>query len=99
MDSSGDRHASTQQVRPPTPDEFFSDSGWALLWIDGILLVPAIFGAMFLSLAAKLLVASVGIALAATFGILYSWARVHPTGTTAHLLELLHVAPRRPIAR
>jgi len=41
----------------------------------------------------------VGIVISVTFGILYSWARMHPTSASAHLLEVLHLAPRRPIAR
>jgi hypothetical protein len=60
------------------PDEWVSNSGWALLWIDGILLVPAIFGALFLPPVPRLLVLGVGIAIAATFGILYSRARAKP---------------------
>jgi hypothetical protein len=54
---------------------------------------------MFLSSLIRILILSVGIALAATVGILYTWARVHPMSASAHLLEVLHLAPRRPIAR
>jgi hypothetical protein len=91
--------APSQDVRPHMPDQYVSNNGWALIWIDAILLVPVIFGVMFLPSVIQLLILSVGIALAATFGILYSWARVHPTSASAHLLEILHLAPRRPVAR
>ncbi|SRR5258705_9585327 len=91
--------APSQQVRPRTPDQYVSNDGWALIWIDAILLVPVIFGVMFLPSIIRILILSVGIALAATWGILYSWARVHPTSASAHLLEALHLAPRRPITR
>jgi hypothetical protein len=91
--------APSQEVRPHVPDQYLSSNGWALIWIDAILLVPAIFGVMFLPTMIRLLIVSFGIAVAVTFGILYSWARVHPTSAPAHLLEVLHVAPRRPIAR
>jgi hypothetical protein len=89
----------SQEVRPHTPDQYVSNSGWALIWIDAILFVPVVFGVMFLPGLLRLLVLSVGIAVAATFGILYAWARVHPTSASAHLLEVLYLAPRRPVAR
>jgi hypothetical protein len=91
--------APSQDVRPHMPDQQVSNNAWALIWIDAILFVPVIFGMMFLPSLIRILILSVGIALAATFGILYSWARVHPTSASAHLLEVLHLAPRRPIAR
>jgi hypothetical protein len=89
----------SQEVRPHTPDQFVSNSGWALIWIDAILFVPVVFGVMFLPGLLRLLILSVGIAVAATLGILYAWARVHPTSASAHVLEVLHIAPRRPVAR
>ena len=91
--------APSQDVRPHMPDQYVSNNAWALIWIDAILLVPVVFGMMFLSSLIRILILSVGIALAATFGISYSWARVHPTSASAHLLEVLHLAPRRPVAR
>jgi len=89
----------SQKVRPHTLDQYVSNSGWALIWIDAILFVPVVFGVMFLPGLIRLFILSVGIAVAATLGILYAWARVHPTGASAHLLEVLHLAPRRPVAR
>ena len=91
--------APSQEVRLHRPDQFVSNSGWALIWIDAILFVPVVFGVMFLPGLLRLLILSVGIAVAATLGILYAWARVHPTSTSAHVLEVLHIAPRRPVAR
>jgi len=91
--------APSQEVRLHMPNRYVSNSGWALIWIDAILLVPVVFGVMFLPGLLRLLILSVGIGVAATLGILYAWARVHPTSASAHLLELLHLAPRRPIAR
>ena len=88
----------SQEVRPHTPDQYVSKGGWALIWIDAILFVPVVFGVMFLPGLLRLVILS-GIAVAATLGILYAWARVHPTGASAHLLEVLHLAPRRPVAR
>jgi hypothetical protein len=88
----------SQEVRPHTPDQYVSNRGWALIWIDAILFVPVIFGVMFLPGLLRLLILS-GIAIAATLGILCAWARVHPTSASAHLLEVLHLAPRRPITR
>ena len=85
-------------MRPHTPDQYVSNRAWALIWIDAILFVPVVFGVMFLPGLLRLLVLSV-IAVAATLGILYAWARVHPTSAPAHLLEVLHLAPRRPIPR
>jgi hypothetical protein len=48
MDSHKHPHGPAQQVRPHMPDEWISDSGWALLWINAILLIPAMFGVLFL---------------------------------------------------
>jgi hypothetical protein len=60
--------------RPHAPDEFISNAGWALIWIDAILFVPAIFGVMFLPAMVRLLVVGAAIAFAAACGFLYSWA-------------------------
>ena len=89
----------SQEVRPHTLNQYVSNSGWALIWIDAVLFVPVVFGVMFLPALLRLLILSVGIGVAATLGILYAWARVHPTSASAHVLEILHIAPRRPVAR
>jgi len=81
------------------PYQYVSNSGWALIWIDAILFVPVVFGVMFLPGLLRLLILSVGIGVAATLSILYAWARVHPTSASAHVLEVLHIVPRRPIKR
>ncbi len=73
--------------------ERVSFDGAALLWIDAILLVPAIFGLMFLPTIARALALSVVVALPVTYALLYSWARVHPAGAGAHLLDALHIGP------
>jgi hypothetical protein len=91
--------APSQEVRPHIPDQYVSNNGWSLIWIDAILFVPVIFGVMFLPDIIRLFILSVGIAVGATLGILYAWARVHPASASAHILEVLHIAPRRPIAR
>ena len=95
MDSSNDQRASSGTMQPRVEQEWISDTGWALIWIDAILLVPAIFGVMFLPLVIRLLLLSVGIALVGTYVILYTWARTHPRSTSAHLLQALHFIPRR----
>jgi hypothetical protein len=89
----------SQEVRPHTLDQYVSNSGWALIWIDAILFVPVVFGVMFLPGLLRFLILSVGIGVAATFGILFAWARVHPASSSAHLLEVLHLTPRRPVSR
>ena len=99
MDFSQHHGASSQQVRPHVRDEWISNSGWALLWIDGILLVPAIFGVMFLSLVPRLLVVGIVAAIAGLLGILYVSARMNPAGATGRLLEVFHVAPRPRVPR
>ena len=91
--------APSQDVRPRMPEDFVSFDGGALIWIDAILLVPAIFGVMFLPGLLRLAVLSVAIALTVTYGLLYSWARVHPASASAHLLEALHIAPHRRVVR
>ncbi len=98
-DSPKELRAPSQEVRPHMPDQYVSNDGWALIWIDALLFVPVVFGVMFLPGLLRLLVLSVAIAVAATLGILYAGASVHPTSASAHVLELLHIAPRRPVAR
>ena len=90
-----DLHARSHEVRPRFPTEMVSFDGAALLWINAILLVPAIFGVMFLPNLLRAVVLSLAVALVATYFILYSWARVHPTSAGAHLLERLHLSPPR----
>jgi hypothetical protein len=92
-----DLAAPSQKVTPPVPKSTSFD-GAELLWIDAILLVPAIFGIMFLPDVVRAIVLSVVVALVATYFLLYAWARLHPTSFGAHLLELLHIGPRRPVA-
>ena len=81
-----------------SPDPYVSLDGMSLLWIDTILLVPAIFGVMFLPSILRIVVLSGAIGMAVAFGILYSWARMHPAGSTAHILDLLHIGPRRTVS-
>ena len=90
-----DQRAPSQEIRPRVPTEVVSFDGAALLWIDAILLVPVIFGVMFLPTLLRAFVVSVAVALAVTYFVLYSWSRVHPTSFIAHLLEVLHIAPPR----
>ena len=90
-----DLHAPSREVRPGNSTELVSFDGAALLWIDAILLVPAIFGLMFLPTIARALALSVIVALLVTYALLYSWARVHPAGAGAHLLDVLHIGPTR----
>jgi hypothetical protein len=89
--------APSHKVTPPVSKSTSFD-GAELLWIDAILLVPAIFGIMFLPDLLRAIVLSVVVALIATYFLLYAWARVHPTSFGAHLLELLHIGPRRRVA-
>jgi putative effector of murein hydrolase LrgA (UPF0299 family) len=88
-----DLDAPSQKVTPRVPESVSFD-GAELLWIDAILLVPAIFGIMFLPDVLRAIVLSVVVALIATYFLLYAWARVHPTSFSAHLLALLHIGPR-----
>jgi hypothetical protein len=90
-----DLHAPSQEVRPHVPTGVVSFDGAALLWIDAILFVPAIFGVMFLPTILRAIALSVMVALVVTYFVLYSWARAHPASTGAHLLELLHIGPAR----
>jgi putative effector of murein hydrolase LrgA (UPF0299 family) len=90
-----DRHAPSQEVRPHVPTKLVSFDGASLIWIDAILLVPAIFGVMFLPTILRAVALSVMVALVATYLVLYSWARLHPASMGAHLLDLLHLGPPR----
>jgi hypothetical protein len=89
-----DLAAPSQRVTPRVPESVSFD-GAELLWIDAILLVPVIFGIMFLSDVLRAIVLSVVGALVVTYFVLYAWARVHPTSFGAHLLALLHIGPSR----
>jgi len=89
------RQAPSREIRPHVPTELVSSDGAALLWIDAILLVPAIFGVIFLPTFVRAVVLSVALALVVTYVLLYSWSRVHPASRGAHLLERLHIGPPR----
>jgi hypothetical protein len=88
-----DLAAPSQKLTSAVPKRSSFD-GAELLWIDAILLVPAIFGIMFLPDVLRAVVLSLCIALVMTYFALYAWARVHPTSFGAHLLELMHIGPR-----
>ena len=90
-----DLHAPSQEIRPRVPTGLVSFDGAELLWIDAILFVPAIFGVMFLPDLLRAVALSLMVAIVATYFILFAWARVHPTSSTAHLLQRLHIAPTR----
>ena len=90
-----DLRAPSQHIKPRVPTEKVSFDGAELIWIDAILLVPAIFGIMFLPDFLRAVVLSLVVALLATYFALYSWARVHPTSFGAHVLTLLHIGPKR----
>jgi hypothetical protein len=90
-----DSHAPSHELRPHVPVELVSFDGASLIWIDAILLVPAIFGVMFLPTILRAVAISVMVALVVTYFVLYSWARVHPTSVGAHLLDVLHLGPPR----
>jgi hypothetical protein len=92
-----DLHAPSQDVRPRVPTEFVSFEGAALIWIDAILLVPAIFGIMFLPDALRIIALSLCVASIVGYFILYGWARVHPTSFGARLLDMLHIGPNRRV--
>ena len=89
-----DLHAPSQDVTPRIPTEIISFDGAELIWVDAILLVPAIFGIMFLSDVLRAIVLSLCVALVVTYFALYAWARVHPASAGAHLLDLLHIGPK-----
>jgi len=86
-------HAPNQYV---SPEQYVSIDGWALIWITTILLVPAIFGVMFLPPLPRFLVLVLALAGGVLFSVLYSWAIIHPASTTAHVLDRLHIGPPRP---
>ena len=90
-----DLDAPSQRVTPRLPTQSTSREGAELLWIDAILLVPAIFGIMFLPDVLRAIVLSLTVALVVTYFMLYAWARVHPTSLGAHLLARLHIGPPR----
>jgi len=90
-----DRHAPSQEIRPHVPTELVSFDAASLIWIDAILLVPVIFGVMFLPTILRAVALSVMVALVVTYFVLYSWARLHPAGKGAHVLDLLHLGPPR----
>ena len=92
-----DAHDHSPNQQRVAPDQLVSNDGWALIWICTILLVPAIFGVMFLPALARLLVFSLGIGFGVTFAILYTWATVHPASATAHVLDVLHIGPPRTV--
>ena len=80
---------------PRVPVEYVSFEGASLIWIDAILLVPAIFGVMFLPTLLRALAIAVMVALVVSYFVMYSWARVHRDTTIAHLLDVLHIGPPR----
>jgi hypothetical protein len=88
-----DLAAPSQKVAPRVPEPASFD-GAELLWINAILLVPAIFGIMFLPDVLRAIVLSLCVGLVVTYFVLSAWARVHPTSFSAHLLALLHIGPR-----
>jgi putative effector of murein hydrolase LrgA (UPF0299 family) len=90
-----DLHAPSQEVRPRVPTDIVSFDGAALLWIDAILFVPAIFGVMFLSNILRALAIAIILALVVSYFVVYSWARVHRDTALAHLLDVLHIGPPR----
>jgi len=77
--------------------ELVSFDGAALLWMNGILLIPVIFGVMFLSDLLRVLALSVTIAVLVTYGVLYVWAKGHPQSAGAHVLDVLHIGPKRSV--
>jgi hypothetical protein len=88
-----DLAAPSQKLTPRVPEPVSFD-GAELLWIDAILIVPAIFGIMFLPDVLRAIALSVCVGLVVTYFVLFAWARVHPTSSSAHLLALLHIGPR-----
>ena len=71
MDSRNEPHGHSHGMRPHAPDEYVSLDGLSLIWIDTILLVPAIFGVMFLPTPVRLAVLAGVIVVGAAFAILY----------------------------
>jgi putative effector of murein hydrolase LrgA (UPF0299 family) len=90
-----DLHAPSQEIRPRVPVDIVSFDGAALIWVDAILLVPAIFGVMFLPTILRALAIAVMLAVVVSYFVLYSWARAHRDTTIAHLLDVLHIGPPR----
>jgi hypothetical protein len=90
-----DLHAPSQELRPQVPNKLVSFAGAELIWITAILLVPAIFGAMFLPTLLRAVAYSVMFALVATYFVLYYWAKAHRDTPIAHFLDLLHIGPPR----
>lgn len=90
-----DLHAPSQEIHPHIPTDIISFGGAELIWIDAILLVPAIFGVMFLSNVLRALALALILALVVAYFVLYSWARVHRDTAIAHLLDRLHIGPPR----
>jgi hypothetical protein len=90
-----DLHAPSREVRLQVPTEYVSFDGAALIWINAIFLVPAIFGVMFLPTILRALAISLMVALVVTYFVLYAWARVHRDTTIAHMLDVLHIGPPR----
>ena len=58
-----DLHTPSQELRPHVPTELVSFGGAELIWIDAILLVPAIFGVMFLPDVLRVIAVSVMVAV------------------------------------
>src|SRR6185503_19307394 len=71
-----DLAAPSQKLTPRVPEPVSFD-GAELLWIDAILLVPAIFGIMFLPDVLRAIVLSVVVGLIATYFLLYALARTY----------------------
>ena len=94
-----DLHSPSQELRPHVPTKLVSFDGAELIWINAILLVPVIFGVMFLPTILRAVAYSVMLALVVTYFVLYSWARVHRDTAIAHLLDLLHIGPPRTRTR
>jgi hypothetical protein len=90
-----DLDAPSQEITPRLLTDLVSFDGAELLWIDAILLVPAIFGIMFLPDVLRAIALSLCVALIVTYFALYAWARMHPTSVGAHLLERMHIGPPR----
>ena len=90
-----DLQAPSQEIRRHMPTDIVSFGGAELIWIDAILLVPAIFGVMFLPNVLRALALAVLLALVVTYFVLYSWARVHRDTAIAHVLDRLHIGPPR----
>jgi len=93
-----DPHAPSQEIRPRVPTDLVSFDGAELLWIDAVLLVPAIFGIMFLPGIFRTIALIACVGLIVTYFVLYAWARIHPTSLGAQLLDSLHIGPNQGAA-